>query len=502
MSSAPTKGDVSSQEIRVPSPLERASVPVKQWADRSSFNRPAIVLPSALIVPVLYFLFIARYAVNFIFSDQWSNVAMLHAALHGDLRWSMLWSQHNENRMLFPNLAFIAFARLNHFDTKSIMYASAVVLSVAFFSFLALYRIYARQWLGPVFTLLFGAVWFSLADWENALWGFQFAWYLIVFCAMFMLLCLSWKRVTALALVAAISLAVIASYSSLQGLSLWPMGLLVLVWRIRDRPRVFRLSAAWVVCGFVTTALYFRGYNSKTTGGGSLRFAIHHPVAMVKYFLAAVGNVFSGDVGLRTHELLGLVLSLVAVFVFYRNCRETPGDRGTPLPASLILFAFLFDLSIAFGRVSLGVGQALSSRYTMANILLLVGIAVYLVSLDLSSENLHAANTSAKRTQLGMAIVLALILIVQIGTSTKDGIERARTDKAAKVIGARVMVNLSEMPVQQRSPYVKTYVYPSLPILEPLIRDAREDQLSAFAPGLREKYEKAGPPRALLGHKS
>jgi hypothetical protein len=469
-------------------------VPVKQWVKRSPFNQLVIVLLSALVVPVLYFLFIARYGVNSIYWDEWDNVAMFHAALHGHLTWTMLWNQHNENRMFFPNLVFIGFVHLDHFDTKSIMYLSAVILTIAFFSFLALYRIYARRWLGPVFTVLVGAVWFSLADWENALWGFQFAWYLIVFCAMVMLLCLSQKRVTLLALVAAIGLAVIASYSSLQGLILWPMGLLVLVWRIRDRTRVFRLSAAWVVCGIVTTALYFKGYRSKSTGGGSVGFAIHHPVGMVKYFLAAVGNVFPGDVGLRPHELLGLILSVVALFVFYRNCKETPEDRGTPLPACLILFAFLFDLSIAFGRVSLGVGQALSSRYTMANILLLVGIAAYFVSLDVSSEKLHAANTSAKRTQLGMAIVLAVILIAQIGTSTKDGIDSARIYKAARIVDARVTVNLSEMPVQQQSPYVRAYVFPSLPILEPLIRDAREDQLSEFAPGLREKYEKAGPP--------
>ena len=454
----------------------------------------AIVLLSALVVPVLYFLVIGRYGVNAIYWDQWNNVPMLHAALHGDLTWTVLWRQHNENRMLFPNLVFIGFARLDHFDTKSIMYLSAVVFSIAFFSFLALYRIYARRWLGPVFTLLFGAVWFSLADWQNALWGFQFAWYLIVLCAMFMLLCLSLKRVTALAFLAAISLAVVASYSSLQGLILWPMGLLVLIWRRRDRPKAFRLSAAWVVCGLVASALYFRGYSSTNTGGGSVGFAIHHPVGTVKYFLAAVGNVVPGDVGLGPRELLGLVISAVAVFVFYRSCGETPEDRGTPLPASLILFAFLFDLSIAFGRVSFGVGQALSPRYTMANLLLLVGIAAYFVSLGLSPENLHTANSSANRTRLGVTIVLALIMLAQIGVSTKNGLESARNQKAAMTMTDRVTVNLQEMPVRQRFRYVKVYVFPSLPAVESFIKEAREDQLSVFAPGVVKTYEKAGPP--------
>ena len=146
------------------------------------------------------------------------------------------------------------------------------------------------------------------------------------------------------------------------------------------------------------------------------------------------------------------------------------------------------------GDVSLGVGEALASRYTMANLLLLVGIAAYFVSLDLSPEKRHTANSSANRTRLGMAIVLALIMITQIGISTKNGIESARSEKAAMILDDRVTVNLSEMPVQQRSSYVKAYVNPSLPLVEILVKEAREDQLSVFAPGVREKYEEAGPP--------
>ncbi len=469
----------------------RLSRPDGSQASRSSRRRNVSIAASALVVPVLYFLFIARYGVNTIFWDEWRNMAMFHAALHGHLTWTILWSQHNENRMFFPNLVFIGFARLDHFNTKSIMYLSATLFSLGYLSFLALYRLYARRWLGPVFTLLFGAVWFSLADWENALWGFQFAWYLIVLCAMVMMLFLSLSRITAPILVVAIGLAVTASYSSLQGLILWPMGLLILVWRIRQRPRLFRFGGAWVICGLITTTFYFRGYND---AGGSVSFAVHHPVGMVKYFLAAVGNVFPADVGLPPHELLGVLLSLVAVYVFYRSCKESPTDRGTPLPAALILFGFLFDLAITFGRVSLGVGQALSSRYTMANLLLLLGIAVYFVRLDLGSDHQHSANGWARRTQTGVAIALALLLIVQIGASAKDGIESARTLKAQRIEGARVAVNLAKMPAQQRSPYVKAYVYRSLTIVEPLINEADEDQLGEFAPGLREHYLEAGPP--------
>ena len=473
------------------------SHPAEHGFSGSGDRRNLTIASCALIVPALYWVFVARYGVNSIFWDEWDNVAMFNAALHGHLIWSMLWSQHNENRMLFPNLVFLAFARFGHFDTKSIMYLSAFLFSSGYFALLALCRIYARQWLGPAFTLLFGAVWFSLADWENALWGFQFAWYLIIFCALIMMLCLSWKRITTLAVVAAIGLAAIASYSSFQGLILWPMGLLIVLWRIRERPRVFRIGALWVACGLVTMALYFKGYDfgPSAAGGGLISFAVHHPVGMIKYFLAAVGNVLPVDVGLRSHELLGLVLGLVAIYVFYRSYREKPEDRGTPLPAALILFAILFDLSIAVGRVSLGTGQALASRYTMANLLLLLGIAVYLVmGFNPGTEQVNSASRRVGPVRLGVVGLLALFLMVQVGVATRYGIQNARANEVHRIEGARVVVNLSKMPVQQQSPYVRAYVYKSLPALEPLIRDAEQDQLGEFGPGLREHYEKAGPP--------
>jgi hypothetical protein len=60
--------------------------------------------------------------------------------------------------------------------------------------------------------------------------------------------------------------AVAASFSSLQGLMLWPVGLICLVW---DRPRGRRRNVEcgiWLVVCALTTASYFRGYTLPFTG--------------------------------------------------------------------------------------------------------------------------------------------------------------------------------------------------------------------------------------------
>ena len=316
---AKSGNDPASSTIRPPGDPGAATQPGRR--------RIVVVTCCAALVPIiLYFVFVARYGVNFIYLDEWNNVTMLHAAIHGHLTWSMLWAQHNENRMLFPNLAFVLFALNGHFDTKSIMYLSAALFSVSYLLFLLLYRIYAVRWLGPLPTLFVGCLWFSLADFENALWGFQFAWYLVVFCLLAMCLCLSWRPVTVLGVGAAAGFAIIASYSSLQGLILWAVGVLVLMWRIRDPGRAVRACGAWLAAGIVTTALYLDGFNTQpsATGGGSVSFAVHHPAGTIKYFLAAVGNVIPGHVGLRPHELLGVVLSLVAVYCVHWMLQGEP----------------------------------------------------------------------------------------------------------------------------------------------------------------------------------
>ena len=451
---------------------------------------------AALVPTILYFVFVARYGVNFIYLDEWNNVSMFHAAIHDNLTWSMLWAQHNENRMLFPNLVFILFALNGHFDTKSIMYLSAALFSVTYVLFLALYRIYAGRWLGPLLTLFVGCLWFSLADFENALWGFQFAWYLVVFCVMAMCLCLSWRSVTITGVGAAAGFAIVASYSSLQGLILWAVGLLVLMWRIRDRRKAIRVCGAWVAAGIITTALYLDGFNTQpsATGGGSVSFAVHHPVGTIKYFFAAVGNVIPGHVGLPPHELLGLALTLVAIYVFVRCCKEDPEVRSTPLPAALILFAMLFDLSVALGRVSFGIDQALSSRYTMANLLLLLGVASYLLP-RLPTANLPDRRIIERRwSHVAIAGVAVLFLLAQLLASTEFGIENALIHERTMTTGARVVVNLDRIPASQQSPLVETYVYPSIQIVDPLIRDAESDRLGMFAPGTRQQFAREGPP--------
>src|ERR1039457_649896 len=60
-----------------------------------------VVFVSVIVVPLW---FIHHFAINMIFDDQWNDVEVIRSAGTGTLSLSTLWAQHNENRILFPNL--------------------------------------------------------------------------------------------------------------------------------------------------------------------------------------------------------------------------------------------------------------------------------------------------------------------------------------------------------------------------------------------------------------
>src|SRR5450432_2720658 len=95
----------------------------------SFFTRPETAV--VLLIPVaLYVWFVHEFGVNAIYYDQWDNVALLtHSSLGfttyaGHTGLSMLWIQHNENRMFFPNLVVLALRDLTHFNVLVEVYLS------------------------------------------------------------------------------------------------------------------------------------------------------------------------------------------------------------------------------------------------------------------------------------------------------------------------------------------------------------------------------------------
>ena len=467
----------------------------------SSVGLRVLTMCAAAVPVALYFTYVNHFGVNVLYYDDWGLVPIVHAALHHQLTFSLLWAQHNENRMLVPNLIFLLFGTIGHLDTKAVMFFSAGLFTISFALLLMTYRSYANRWLGPFFTLVIGCVWFSTTDTDNSLWAFQMAWYFILLCLMVALFLLSRREITPLLAVLTGVVATLASFSSLQGLLVWPVGLLVILWRSPGGRRGWMITGSWILAGLLVAALYFNGFNFQTgaTGGGSVGFAVRHPFEMLTYFVAAVGNVVSAtsSSSLHGHEILGSILSVVAVVVVVQCWRErsTPGRGTIPLPAALILYATLFDLSIAFGRLSFGVAQSLAPRYTMANLLLLIGIALHVIHrADATSRSVHSMKARRSPSALAALGVLLGFLVFQIAWGTHFGIVNGSVLTQSRISGARTVTNLDRMRVADAEANVSRFVYPNLPALKPLAELAEQDHLNVFVPSIRRTYRELGPP--------
>jgi hypothetical protein len=454
----------------------------------------AIVIP-----PVLYWAFVVHYGVNALFADDWTLVPLVNASMHGGLSWPALWGQHNESRILIPNLLFIAFGRLDHLNAKTIMYFSTFLFSAGYAFLLLAYRDYVGKFLGALPTLLVGLVWFSLSEFENTLWAFQLSWFIVDVCLLGLLYILSRRTKPALMLAGAVVVAVVASLSLLQGLILWPVGLLCLMWREQDRRQTRRQCGVWLVAALGTAAFYFDGYNSSAsaTGGGSISVALTHPIDLLAYIVTAVGNVFPSNwpptrSSVDIHQVLGSALLAIGIFVFYRSWRERPGDRRVPLPAALILYAVLFDLTIAIGRSTAGASQAQSFRYTMANLLLLIGVALYGFSrLSIPTRRSHRRSRfgTSKISRIGIPIALVTVLVVQIGQATDVGLVGAHASQQIREEDDRLVLNLAQIPNPPANALVMQDVYtPGLAVVRPLVAEARRDELTVFAPGQDRPY--------------
>jgi hypothetical protein len=463
-------------------------------------TRRAIATICALVAA--YLVFVIHYSANGLLLDDWSFAHLVHAAVHGRLTLGALWSQHNENRMFVPNVMMVTLAVATHDNTRTAMIVSALVFVASYLCFLLVLQTYLRRRLMVVEVLATGVVWFSLADWQNALWGFQFAWYLMLFLLMAMLwllLAVPIERRGPVVFAGAVAIAVAASYSSAQGVFLWPVGLLCLLWPLPGNPRRWphraqREIVVWIVAAFVTIVVYFWGLQRTQTGFSSSSW--HHPLMILQSVLANVGEVFpttNPDVGL--HELIGSILLLAGAFVVVTSFRERRDSPQSALPVALILFTILFDPSVASNRLAFGVVPSLAPRYTMANLLLFLTILVY--GLGHLGGPSKVVLHSGSRARLFVIGILAVVTSIQLVVSTDNGLNRAETSNESVMLGDRIVVNQDQIPHGEELCYalagIETYTG-EVGDNEALV-EAQEDRLSEFSPGPYETYRAEGLPK-------
>ena len=387
-----------------------------------------------MALPVaFYFGFIVHYGVNVPFQDSWnSSLPLLLDFTRGHLTIADLWQPHNENRMLVPNVILMLLDSATHMNQVVDMCVSAALLVCA----LVLICRLAHRTLGLSLAWLVPLpyVVLSLIQTQNALWAFQLAWSLILFLSAVVLEMLERVKQRPIWFVMACLAAVLASFSSLQGLLVWPVGLLYgasIGWRARH-------CLLWLTTGLVTVVVYAANFGPvyPPPDPGSL---FTQPLLALRFFILLIGSPFAVH-----HFIMGtLILFLLAATVVFPVSRER--WRRYRLPIALLATTLFFDGLVTEGRVGYGLSQALASRYTTYNLLGLA--ALYLAAAAAIRPDSSAVGwLGHKYLRLALFAISAATVAWQVGWSIPYGNYQATEFSASLTQGLELLLNYPHVP--------------------------------------------------------
>lgn len=277
-----------------------------------------------------------RYYTAIPYLDYWITTARLPAYRAFDIR--VYWQQHNEHRIFFPQIVYAADYMLLHGRTLLPLavsflsyFGSWIILSWAFWSDKEM-----SLFLKCSATLLSGIV----MGWQGSVAvlarPFELQWTLTQISSLFSLVFLSALKTTGktVFLTLIVAAAVVASYSSANGLMIW----FVLVGAAFVSSLQIRHVIAFICAAIVFISIFFVSYQS--IGNFSVRNLILHPI----YLLGFTASYLSLPFGLVDSVRVNLCLGM----------------------ASLSLFAVLAALGVRAGLVSSRTGIVLYGSYLFA----------------------------------------------------------------------------------------------------------------------------------------
>jgi hypothetical protein len=399
----------------------------------------AVAYFPVLAAPALYVWYISAFGVNVPIQDTWdSNIPILQAFRTGRLTFALLWAPHTENRMLFPNLVLLLSDSLTHLDQKVDMYLGATFLIGA--AILLGWLLRRTTGLHGIWLVPAGFLLFDLVQAQNALWAFQLAWMLTLFCLVGTLCLLELSPKSWPAFILACVVAVVGTYSVAQGLLLWPAGLIFL---LALGPPVKRVGL-WIGVGLATTALYFYNFGA-TPGASGPAYLLHHLVPALHFFLDSVGGISPVHPGLA-----GALMLAAGPFLVWMGRTRGVAWATLRVPTALWLSAVLFDLLVTEGRLSLGVPYALSSRYTTYNLLLAISLYCAAFTVATSAAGRENVRSFVSTSQVGAAVLALCVLgtALQLSWSIPNGLVVGGDYYSARREAAEVLLHYRTEPVR------------------------------------------------------
>jgi hypothetical protein len=320
-----------------------------------------------ILAPPIYLIFLlARYQIDLPVWDQWPQVDLLDKLFQGQLTFADIWRQHNEHRQPFPRMIMLGLAYASHWNMAWELLFNLLAGAACFAVFgyqviktLKVTNTPIAMWLFPALSLLI----FSVAQYENWFWGFAINIYLHLICVLGTIVLLShpvfgWYR-----FLAAMLLAIVATYSAPTAFFIWPLGALLLFSVHYSKKRIWLIAVVlWLLIGIALLGIYFKDFVTPAHLEQT-RF-YREPIAYTHFVLNYVGAPL-----LRTEYsyIVGLVGLFAFCFIPWRLLRTNIVTLPQLAPFLAICF-FVVGAALLAGVGRVGHGDGLDSRYVSVSL--------------------------------------------------------------------------------------------------------------------------------------
>jgi hypothetical protein len=396
---------------------------------------PLILLPVAIA-----FYYVNRFGVTVVYRDQWELTAAFSQLSNGTLSLAQLWEPHNEHRFFFPRLAMLVLGRITHWDNVAEMYLILVCLLVTLLCLFLAFGVGRGASIAlfvPVAFLIF-----NLRQHQNMLWGYQIT---FAFTQMFSILTLYLLYLCGrstfgrFSFLAALVSGALAAGSSIQGLLVWPVGLLQILISSVQRPRKWILAGAWGLVGSAIWIFYFIDYARSGSIADSLLALTTDPVSRFRHFAALIASSLIWPVRQDVAQIFGVFLLLLAAWsllVVYRSNRL--GDYSFWIGLLLLSLAMLAAITV--GRTEIRVENAMASKYATFSVLLMASVYGMLAKLALENR-LRSATVL-------LGILLAVVML-SMPESYIRGFERGNVTEDTREKMATILLNYDTEPEER-----------------------------------------------------
>lgn len=446
----------------------------------------SLLLLLAIAPAILPLVLIARYGVGFANWDEWDpGIAGLYLKLHqhqfhvGDL-----FAFHNEHRIALPRLVFIIVNSLSHWNTIPLMLVSWLMVAITSVMMLRLIGKTVAEtdrWeemLRPRVLMLWfvaNVLIFTPAQWENWLWGMGVQNFMPMMWISGGLLLAYRPTVNAWQVAVITLLAILATYSSGNGLLAWPMLGGMLAWSAswqELKAKKWRL-AAFAAVGFIVLISYFWGFREKSAAAPQPHTS--NPIAIAKYigiFLGVLlcnGTTFSAYTAAYSVSSI-MLLMLIGVLGYlvwlWRNFGDADVRRRIALWLIVASYGLLSATLAGMARAGSGHIQAFSSRYVTFSLYVAVSLIPLLAIISddigkrVGSIRSRIFLTRASSVLVSCMLVMSVLAIPQHLQAAKD-VQYARRQGKAAILFSRLFPD---------NPWIDRVVFPRpaeiLPMLD------------------------------------